>query len=138
MKAIKITDKNSAAICAALAAVNGKATEHTWTTFGDIDYLAKVAERQLVDLVGSEKAAVGARYKATSGNKVAKAYKYTRAGTAIILERRSTGWFLVDAVFVTLYPNTGGARVLTLTPDQDAKAIEVLRSSYLVALATAA
>jgi hypothetical protein len=132
MKPIKITEKNSAAIVAALAAVNGKATAHAWTTFGDIDYLARVAEVKLLDLVGSQKAAVGASFRATSGSKVANSYKYSRSGTAVTLERRSTGWFLVHAAEQTLYPNTGGDRRLVLTQAQDAKAVEVLRSTYMI------
>ena len=133
MKAVKITEKNSAAIVAALAAVNGKATAHSFTMFGDIDYLARVAEKQLLDLVGSQKAAVGAAFRATSGSKVANSYKYARSGTLVALERRSTGWFLVHAAEQTLYPNTGGARRLVLTQAQDAKAVEVLRSTYTIA-----
>jgi hypothetical protein len=133
MKAVKITDKNADAIVAALAAVNGKATAHAWTYFGEIDYLARVAEKQLLDLIGSQKAAVGAAFRATSGSKVANAYKYTRSGTAVTLERRSTGWFLVHAAEETLYPNTGGDRRLILTQAQDAKAVEVLRSTYTIA-----
>jgi hypothetical protein len=138
MKPIKITEKNSAAIVAILASVNGKAELHAWTTFDDIDYLARVAEVRLLDLVGSQKAAAGAEFRATSGAKVANSYKYSRSGTAVTLERRSTGWFLVYAAEQTLYPNTGGERKLTLTAAQDAKAIEVLRSSYLIAPSTAA
>jgi hypothetical protein len=133
MKAIKITEKNSAAIVAALAAVNGKAGAHAFTTFGDIDYLARLAEVRLLDLVESQKAAVGAGFRATSGSKVAHAYKYSRSGTAVTLERRSIGWFLVHAAEQTLYPNTGGDRRLVLTQAQDAKAVEVLRSTYTIA-----
>ncbi len=132
MKAVKITEKNAAAIVAILASVNGKALSHTFNTFGDIDYLARVAEVRVTDLVGSQKAAVGAEFRATSGSKVANAYKYSRSGTAVTLERRSTGWFLVHAAEQTLYPNTGGDRRLILTQAQDAKAVEVLRSTYMI------
>ena len=130
IKATRITEQNRAAIFHILAGVNGKATAHTFTTYQQIEQIAAAAEKQLIGLVGSQKSAVGARYKATSGEKVANAYKYTRAGTAIILERRSTGWFLVDAVFVTLYANTGGDRRLTLTAAQDARAVELFRAGY--------
>lgn len=138
MKAIKITETNSVAITLALIAVNGKAWDHTFNIYEAIAIIAAEAEAQVVEIVGSQKAAVGAVLKAVSGQKVANSYKYIRIGTRVVIERRSTGWFLIDIVSETLYPNQGGARVLTLTPDQDAKAIEVLRSSYLVALATAA
>ena len=130
MKAIKITEANSVAIVMSLAEVNGRGTAHTFTTFTEIEQIAAAAEKTLLAYVGSQKAAVGARYKATSGEKVANAYKYTRAGTAITLERRSTGWFLVDAIFVTLYSNTGGDRRLILTAAQDARAVELFRAGY--------
>jgi hypothetical protein len=130
IKATRITEQNRAAIVGILASVNGKATTHAFTLYLEIEALSLDAERQLIALVGSQKAAVGARYQATSGDKVANAYKYTRAGTAVILERRSTGWFLVDAVFATLYANTGGDRRLTLTAAQDARAVELFRAGY--------
>jgi hypothetical protein len=133
IKATRITEQNRAAIVAILASVNGKATAHTWTTFGDIEYLALVAEKQLLDLVGSQKAAVGARFNATSGGKVANAYKYARSGTSVTIERRSTGWFLIEASEATLYADGGGARRLTLTAEQDKRAVELFRAGYSVA-----
>jgi hypothetical protein len=131
MKPIRITEKNKVAIVAALAAVNGKATAHAWTTYADIEYLSMVAEKQVIDLLGSQKAAVGAKLQATSGGKVANAYKYSRSGTWVRIERRSTGWFLVSVDHATLY-SSGGSRQLTLTAEQDRRAIEVLRAKYTV------
>ena len=133
MKPIKITEANSVAIVMALDAVNGKAWNHTFSTYKEIANLASDAETRVVGLVGSQKAAVGAVLKAVSGQKVANSYKYTRTGTRVYIERRSTGWFLIDIVSEILYANQGGARVLTLTPAQDEKAIEVLRAEYLIA-----
>ena len=83
IKTTRITDKNKDAIVAILASVNGKAVTHTFTTYGEIAALASAAEKQLLDLVGSQKAAVGARLQATSGGKVANAYKYARSGTSV-------------------------------------------------------
>lgn len=133
MKPIKINEENSVAIAMALDAVNGKAWNHAFTTYSEIAKIAAQAETRVVGLVGSQKAAVGAVMQAVSGQKVANSYKYTRTGTRVYIERRSTGWFLIDIVSEILYANQGGARVLTLTPAQDAKAIEVLRASYLIA-----
>ncbi len=129
MKPIRITEQNRAAIVAALANVNGKATAHTFTTYQQIEQIAAAAEKQLIGLVGSQKAAVGARFEATSGDKVANAYKYARIGTRVKLERRATGWFLIDAMEWMLYQN-GGDRRLTLTAAQDARAVELFRAGY--------
>lgn len=131
MKPIRIIEKNKAAIVSALAAVNGKATAHAWTTYADIEYLSKVAEKQVIDLVGSQKAAVGARMTATSGGKVANAYRYSRSGTWAVIDRRSTGWFLISVDHRTLYLS-GGTRELILTAAQDRRAVEVLRTKYTV------
>jgi hypothetical protein len=133
MKAIKISEEKSVAIALALDAVNGKAWNHTFSTFREIADIAADAEKQVVEIVGSQRAAVGAVLKAVSGQKVANSYKYARIGTRVVIERRSTGWFLINIVSETLYASQGGARTLTLTPAQDAKAIEVLRASYLIA-----
>jgi hypothetical protein len=133
MKATRITEQNQSAIVAILAAVNGKSTAHTFTTYSEIEQIAAQAEKQVIDLVGSQKAAVGARLKATSGEKVPNAYKYSRDGTQVTIERRASGWFLVDARHATLYSSGGGASKLTLTAEQDARAIEVLRSKYILA-----
>jgi hypothetical protein len=137
MKATRITEQNQSAIVAILAAVNGKSTAHTFTTYAEIEQIAAQAEKQVVDLVGSQKAAVGAQLKATSGEKVPNAYKYSRDGTQVTIERRASGWFLVDARHATLYAS-GGASKLTLTAEQDARAIEVLRSKYILAAAEVA
>lgn len=130
IKATRITEQNAATIIAILATVNGKATAHTFTTYTEIERIAAQAEKQLLDLVGSQKAAVGAVFKASSGEKVPNAYKYTRDGTAVTLERRSTGWFLVAASSVTLYASGGSAGRLTLTAAQDARAVELFRAGY--------
>jgi len=133
IKATRIADKNRAAIFHILATVNGRATSHTFTTYHEIEQIAAAAEKQVVDLVGSQKAAVGARLQATSGGKVANAYKYARSGTSVTIERRSTGWFLIDASEATLYADGGGARRLTLTAEQDKRAVELFRAGYSVA-----
>jgi hypothetical protein len=129
IKATRITDKNRAAIFHILATVNGRATSHTFTTYHEIEQIAAAAETRVLDLVGSQKAAIGALFEATSGDKVANAYKYARIGTRVKLERRATGWFLVDATEWMLWAN-GGDRRLTLTAAQDARAVELFRAGY--------
>ena len=132
MKQIRITEQNRVAIFHILAGVNGRAVTHTFTTYQQIEQIAAQAEKQIIGLVGSQKAAVGARFEATSGDKVANAYKYVRIGTRVKLERRATGWFLIDAMEWMLYQN-GGERRLSLTTAQDARAVEVLRTKYTIA-----
>lgn len=135
MKAIKVNttpdDKSDAAINAVLAAVNGKATAHTYTHASEIRQVVAEAEKQLHGLLGNNRLAPGATYKSASGDSVPKAYKYSRQGTEVILERRSTGWFLVDVRPSQLYER-GGWTILELTPAQDEVAVARLRKQYQV------
>ena len=47
MKPIKITAENAAAIEAALKEVNGRAYQHAYTSLGEVEALAKTAEKRL-------------------------------------------------------------------------------------------
>ena len=131
---IKIEKKNQAAIEAALLSVNGRAHDHAYTTFGAVEKIAQESEKQVIWLVGSKKAAVGALVESTSGKDMPKAYRYSRVGTTVNIERCSTGWFLVGVAPATLYQQGGKAR-LTLTDKQDGIAVACLRSQYRVAKA---
>ena len=73
-KPIQITEKNAAAIEAALAEVNGRAGAHAYTSFSEIEQLAKAAEARLSALGILKKNAQGARWTETSGSEVSNAY----------------------------------------------------------------
>lgn len=133
MKAIKITADNAAAIEAALSAVNGKATAHTYTTAQEIIELAKRAESTLFNLLDRKADMKGAVMTATSGGSMPNSYKYSRTVTHVKMERRSADWWLVAVEAGSLFPNQHGGIDMTLTKEQDARAIEVLRKQYYVA-----
>ena len=136
MKAIKVTTENHPAISSALLACSGKATAHTYTAASEIAAIADAAERNLIDLLGAKKFAIGAVVSATSGKAVSNAYCRRsfgpRVATRIVLERRSTGWFLTLVVRDDIY-QSGGGSTLTLTAGQDERAVKVLREQYRVA-----
>jgi hypothetical protein len=132
MKAIKITTENAAAIEAALAAANGRATEHTYTDFDEIAYLAKEAEKSLHRLLGAERHFKGAQYLSVSGAEVPKSYKYRRNATAVKIERKGAGWYLIAAWGVLVDYRGGRRDTLDLTSQQDQRAVERLRSGYSV------
>lgn len=123
MKTIKVTKENAAAIEAALREANGKATAHTYTGYGQIAELAERAEENLLGLV-AKKDAVGAKLYATSGEKVASSYRSQRNGTTVTLERRSTGWHLMEAKAVALFQEGGKPGQLFLTEQQSDLAVE--------------
>jgi hypothetical protein len=127
---ITIDQKNADKIMAALEAVNGRAREHTFCMFLQLSSLAEQAEKELTALVNKSDAA-GALYIATSGGEMPNSYKYARAATKVTLERGSKNWFLISVEPAAIY-NSGGNEYLILSPSQDAKAVERLRSKYRV------
>lgn len=131
MKPIKISEPNRAAIEAALAKVNGKATSHTFTGLGDILDVVARADRALDECMVAKSRRAGARFHATSGGGVANAYKYSRIGTHIVIEHQARGWALVSVSQATLYAHA--LRVnLTLTQDQAAEAVANFSKRFTV------
>ncbi len=121
MKSIAIKIENRTAIEAALKLINGKAVSHTFTTYAEVAKEAANAEAKVLKLVGSKNLAVGASVRATSGDSVPNAYKYTRVGTSVTLVRKSSGWHLAGVSTQALYKE-GGKRIITLTVAQSDKA----------------
>jgi hypothetical protein len=130
-KALNITATNAKKIEVALAAVNGRAAAHTFTTFAEIEQVATTLERKLRSLGIAKKYRSGARGTARSGHSVAKSYDYARKATDVCLERRSSTWFLASIDEATAYAEDAHPRV-TLTESQDAIAIANLRSAYSI------
>ena len=139
-QSIKIISDDSvshAAIEAALKTANGRATAHTYTRAADITYLARAAEAKLEALGVPKAMRAGAAMTATSGSKLPNAYKYTAQATVVRLIRKGAGWYLESAAATDLHPGSSPAERVCLTPEQDAKAIAILRKQYDVASATA-
>lgn len=131
-KAIKITKGNAVEIQAALRAVNGKATAHTFTSYEEIAAMAESAEKRVLELLG-KKDAVGAKWAATSGDKVSSSYKHARIGTHVVLARRSTGWFLTNVIPATLFAEGGWPGKITLTEQQAELAIKRFQKGFHIA-----
>lgn len=121
-KTIAITPTNAATIVAALAAANGRATAHTFTSYEEVVSLAEAAESALAALGLPKAARVGAVWFETSGGKVPNAYKNSRQATAVRLVRRATGWHLQSAASVAIWQEGGGKGRLYLTSAQADKA----------------
>jgi hypothetical protein len=130
MKAIKITVENTAAIESALHSVNGKATTHTFTKYRDIESVAYWAEKKLEKLGIPKAIRNGARITQESGDILPARYKYQAQTTMVTLERKSSGWYLINAQTSKLYPKSKPYSEFYLTIAQDTKAIEVLRRDY--------
>lgn len=131
MKAIKVVESNKAKIEAALHAVNGHASQHAYTSYGEIAGLSARADRGLVGLGIAKSHHQGAVLKAVSGGRVPNAYKYTRRATFVALERRSAAWWLIEVAATDIYKD-GGKERLHLTQRQDVIAVEALRAGYSI------
>mgnify|MGYP003658235279 CR=1 FL=1 len=103
---LRVTVKNTTKIMTMLAAANGRAARHTYTTFREIERIAERSERKLEKLDIPKKLRVGAAVTATSGLDVPNAYKWSRKATHVGLCRRATGWFLSSVIKVE--PGTDG------------------------------
>jgi hypothetical protein len=130
---MKINLKDTDAVQAALDAVNGRATAHTYNTPYFVHVVAREAERELARFNVPKAARKGARYVSQSSGNLPKAYKYTAIGTTVTLERGASAWFLVDVAACDIRPGAAPFYRLTLTPDQDAAAVAALRKAYRVA-----
>ena len=135
MNAIKVIVANSSKIESALAAVNGRAALHAYTTYTEIASLAAIAEDRVVALVGTKKDAVGAKFRSTSGSPVSNAYakyNYTRQATFVELQRRPTGWFLVDTLRAVIWQRGGAKGKIVFTSVQFAAAVKQLTMMIIV------
>lgn len=115
---IKITDANLDAVQAALNAVNGRARAHTYTA-SNILALAQGAEAKLKSLRIPSRLRSGATVHATSGDKLAKAYKGKVIRTYATLVRGSRDWFITDAHALEQWPDASRPRLLIVTEPVD-------------------
>lgn len=120
-RGIKLED--TAAIQAALDAVNGKATSWTLDVLNVRD-LAKKAEAQ-PDEAGIKKTVkVGATASFYGFAPSAKAYKYAVSSTAMVLKRFPEGWRVMKFARSSMYPGSTsrGEITVNLTQKQYAQA----------------
>ena len=94
MKAIKITETNAEAINAAIAEVEGRASSRT-CNFDDCQRAVWLAEKHPALHLLPKKDHVGTRASYQQGVSLPNSYKYRAEATALRIERRSTGWFLI-------------------------------------------
>ena len=133
-KPIKIDWINAQAIEAALAEVNGDSSAHTYNDYRDIAYLSDIAEHGLNNIQIPKKYRAGAAYVSISGDRVSSSYTKktrTRNATKVQIDRRPSGWYLVSIERAEVFQQ-GGGNTLILTKEQEAKAIEAMKSKFIV------
>ena len=131
MKPIKFTAANADKINAILTEVNGKASDHTYCKFTDFESDAENVISRVEKLLGGKKHCVGAKFSIESGGSVPSAYKYTRIGTRISFECRASGWFVIEVKRTDIWAEGGDSRIV-LTPAHHDRAVNVLKSGYVV------
>jgi hypothetical protein len=109
---IKVTDY--AAVEAALAKVNGKASAFT-ATAGDVQREAERAEKTLEARGVTKANRSGCALLYRPGGPSANRYEYAAISTHVRLERGSKDWFLTVVVRDTVYPKTPEKRELLIT-----------------------
>jgi len=131
MKPMMIAVKNKAFIQQELDRVNGKASQSVMSSAEVVSHADK-AEARLLGLVGLKKHAAGATYTVRSGSPVSLAYSYRRTATEIKMERRNSGWWLIDISRCQLNYSQGGETSIAITPAQDLVSVNLLRGKYAV------
>jgi hypothetical protein len=129
---IKINDTNREAITAALAAANGKATAHTFTSAAEVIAAANDAEAQLTALELNKVDRAGVVACAVSGGSVPNAYKYARTVTRATLIRGGSDWFLTDVKSFETFSRNGRDTRITLTSAQSASVVAKFSTRFSV------
>jgi hypothetical protein len=102
---------------AALAEVNGRATSHTVTSYGEVTDVIKRAEA-LLDKRGVAKSnRVGVTVRFTPAGPSAKAYKYAAKSTTITLRRRKGDWVLEGVEATEVYPRSPERLLVGVSPE---------------------
>ena len=131
MKEIKILKQNSAAIEAALAEENGSATEHTFSTFSAISFIAEKSEARAYALLQSKNHLTGTIVTCHSGKSIANSYHGKRVATLVTIRRKAGGWYLTGVSRLITWGEAGALNI-HFTEKQDLRAIYVLRKNYIL------
>jgi hypothetical protein len=126
---IEIVPANKDAIEAMLKDGNGNARRHTYDRYSEIESAAINAERELETFGVAKARRQGARYTSQSGGYLPNAYRYVAEQTEVLIERRSSAWYLVSAYRVPLYPKSTGRTQLYVTRAQADEATRRLLST---------
>lgn len=126
---ILITDENVQSIQSILDTAQGKAYADI-LSFADIVDLAQDAESALEVAGIPASFRKGAIYKVTPSGPTASAYRYTRIGTTVVIERSKSGWALIAISRNNVWPREKGKYTLTMTIDQKLRALHRFMKNF--------
>lgn len=133
---IKFSIKNETKINALLDSVNGKAAGHTYTTYADFVVDAQNVILKIETLLGGKKYCIGSKFSIESGGAVSSGYKYARAITRLVFERRASGWFVTRFERAYIYIKAGSSTIIFKQAHHE-RAVKVLSGNYFLAAVTA-
>jgi len=126
---IAICTQKLDALSAALDSIQGNARADVLVG-SDLLQFAEAAERKMEHAGIAASYRSGATLRVTPSGPSCTAYKYARMGTAVRLERKASGWIIVDAVRQKAWPRQQGRQQLTLTPRQKQLVLKHAMSIY--------
>lgn len=130
MKPIKIIPENKLIIEQALATANGKAREHTYTSYEEIASLAQSEETSCQKFGLTLKDRVGVKITCQSGAVLPNAYKFKARTTTVRIERRGSGWWLIEVWGSGLQPKVKPVHTMQVSPEQVAAATKRLLARF--------
>lgn len=127
---IRICSKNVPKLNAALALVNGRAKDHTYTG-SELLHVAEAAEAYAYKILQHKKWIVLAQWESESGTRVSSSYTYPRITTVVRIKRLASGWYLTDAKTGSVRYD-GGKATLILTALQARHAAILAAQQYVI------
>lgn len=129
---VKISAENESAIREAIFCAEGNRLRVNAMSLAKVLECAKFAEAKLDSLGIKKKQRAGAEFLYRPCGPWAKSYKYGQGATSLLIERRSSHWFIAQIARIKVYPGQRECNSLSLTNDQDLAAVEFLREGYIV------
>lgn len=128
---ILVKEANSELIQSVLDRVQGRAHADILSS-SDVLQIAVSAESALESSGIASSYRSGATFSSTPCGPSANAYRYSREGTSVVLERKASGWSLVRAFRVTVWPKQRGRELLTITPVQKRVVLRLAMRAYAI------
>jgi len=98
----------------------------------DVVQIAVAAESALESSGIAASYRAGATFSSTPCGPSANAYRYSREGTSVVLERKASGWSVVRAFRITVWPKQRGRELLTITPMQKRVVLRLAMRAYAI------
>ena len=128
---IPVKEANSDLIQSVLDCVQGRAHADILSS-RDVLQIAVAGESALESSGIASSYRPGATFSSTPSGPSANAYRYSREGTSVVLERKASGWSLVRAFRVTVWPKQRGRELLTITSMQKRVVLRLAMRAYAI------